>query len=112
MLTPPAQIDNMWLLLSNSTSSFNPVCTATYTFKQPPSMDGMRAALGKQVELFPKYKQRLANVGRRWHGASFVDDPHYSVDRHLFEEDLPGEAGKRELEDFVRRAGCKVEVRR
>lgn len=53
------------------------------------------------VDSFPKYRQRLANVGRRWHGARFVDDPKYDVRNHVSVQSLPGKAGKKELEEFV-----------
>ncbi|CEH14645.1 hypothetical protein CBOM_02472 [Ceraceosorus bombacis] len=96
-------IDNMWLLLSDTTSSFNPVCTATFVFKEPPTLDNIKEALKVQSDLFPKYKQKLANVGRKWHGAHFVDDPDWNVNRHVSIQRLPEPAGKKELEEYTAR---------
>lgn len=93
-------IDNMWLLLS-SISSFNPVCCATYTFKDGVTREGVEGMLEKQLKLFPKYKQVLRNTGRRWHGSTFVEDPNWDVKRQIFEESLPEPAGRKELDDFV-----------
>jgi hypothetical protein len=93
-------IDNMWLLLS-SISSFNPVCCATYTFKDGVAREGVEAMLEKQLKLFPKYRQVLRNTGRRWHGSTFVEDPNWDVKRQIFERNLPEPAGRKELDDFV-----------
>lgn len=93
-------LDNMWILLS-SISSFNPVCAATYTFKQPTDLETVYKVTYKQVETFPKYKQILSNTGRRWHGSVFVDDPNWDVKKHVFMEHLPEPAGRKELDDYV-----------
>lgn len=93
-------LDNMWLLLSHI-SSFNPVCCATYTFKDNVSRKGVEAMLEKQLKLFPKYGQILQNTGRRFHGSTFIDDPNWDVGRHIFEESLPEPAGRKELDDYV-----------
>lgn len=91
----------MWLLL-NDISGFNPACTATYTFEQPISKEKLKAALEKQASKFPRYKQRLTNTGRKFHGAMFEDikggwDVYDSV-KHVT---LPEPAGLKELEDFT-----------
>jgi hypothetical protein len=93
-------LDNMWILLS-SISNFNPVCTATYTFKKNVELVNVEETIDKQVKTFPKYKQILVNTGRRWHGSTFVDDPDWSVKKHVFEESLPEPAGRKELDDYV-----------
>lgn len=93
-------LDNMWILLS-SISSFNPVCCATYTFKENVKLSKVEETIFKQVETFPKYKQILKNTGRRWHGSTFVDDPDWTVQKHVSEESLPEPAGRKELDDYV-----------
>ncbi|GAC97675.1 sterol reductase [Pseudozyma hubeiensis SY62] len=93
-------IDNMWLLI-DGISSFNPVCTATYTFKQPPKLDDLKEAVVKQTAHFPKYKQRLADVGRFFHGTVFIDDENFDVNHHIQSYTLPGKAGKEEMEAFA-----------
>ena len=95
-------LDNMWILMS-SISSFNPVCSATYTFKTNVEVAKVEEVIHKQVERFPKYKQVLRNTGRRWHGSTFEDDVNWSVKRHVFEEALPEPAGRAELDDFTAR---------
>ncbi|UZJ57086.1 hypothetical protein CBS101457_006406 [Exobasidium rhododendri] len=93
-------LDNMWILLS-SVSNFNPVCSATYTFKHNVELAKMEETVLQQVDTFPKYKQILANTGRRWHGSTFIDDPNWSVKRHVFQESLPEPAGRKELDDYT-----------
>ncbi|EST05354.1 O-acyltransferase, WSD1, N-terminal [Kalmanozyma brasiliensis GHG001] len=93
-------IDNMWLLM-DGVSKFNPVCTATYTFKEPPQLQDIKDAILKQVDHFPKYKQKLADVGRFFHGTVFVDDANFDINHHMRAENLPGNAGRRELEAYA-----------
>ncbi|EPQ29687.1 uncharacterized protein PFL1_02907 [Pseudozyma flocculosa PF-1] len=93
-------LDNMWLLIDNI-SAFNPVCTATYTFQDRVDADRIRQKTLDQIDAFPKYRQRLADAGRLWHGALFVDDPDFDINRHVHVKKLPGDAGPKELEAFV-----------
>lgn len=50
---------------------------------------------------FPKYRQRLTSVGRKWHGARFEDDPVFDTKNHIHTVQLPEPAGKDELETLV-----------
>ena len=52
---------------------------------------------------FPRYHQRLTDVGRRFHGARFEDDPYLDINNTAHVDRLPEPAGKRELEldEFV-----------
>lgn len=50
---------------------------------------------------FPRYHQRLADVGRWFHGARFEDDPYFDINNHAHVVRLPEPAGKRELDEFV-----------
>lgn len=93
-------LDNMWLLL-DGISSFNPVCTATYTFAEPAKLDDLKEAMMRQIGHFPKYTQKLADVGRFFHGTVFIDDPNFDIDYHMRAHTLPGKAGKEELESFA-----------
>ena len=93
-------IDNMWLLL-DGISAFNPVCTATYTFKEPAKLKDVQDSMLRQIGHFPKYTQKLADVGRFFHGTVFIDDDHFDIDHHMRAHTLPGNAGKRELERFA-----------
>ncbi len=94
-------LDNLWLVLSSTTSDFNPVCTSTYTFDEPIEFDRVAQGIERQTERFPRYRQKLADVGRRWHGARFIDDPDWDVRNHLREENLPEPAGPAELDAFT-----------
>lgn len=93
-------LDNMWLLI-DGISSLNPVCTATYTFKNPAKLDKLKEAMLEQIGHFPKYTQRLADVGRFFHGTVFINDEDFDIDRHIRAYSLPGDAGTRELEAFA-----------
>ncbi|SPO24300.1 uncharacterized protein UTRI_03568 [Ustilago trichophora] len=93
-------IDNMWLLL-DGIDAFNPVCTATYTFKEPAKLQDIKDSMLRQIGHFPKYTQKLADVGRFFHGTVFIDDEHFDIDHHMRAHTLPGKAGKRELESFA-----------
>ncbi|CBQ73480.1 conserved hypothetical protein [Sporisorium reilianum SRZ2] len=93
-------IDNMWLLI-DGISAFNPVCVATYTFKEPAKLSDLQEAVLKQVGHFPKYTQKLADVGRFLHGTVFIDDDEFDIANHMQAHTLPGSAGKRELELFA-----------
>ncbi|KAN0065023.1 hypothetical protein ACQY0O_001486 [Thecaphora frezii] len=92
--------DNMWLLIQDI-SAFNPVCSGTFTFQGPVKPELLRAALLRQAETFPRYKQRLVNAGRLWHGPRFVDDPNFDMDNHLTVRQLPGKAGVEEFDAFI-----------
>lgn len=93
-------IDNMWLLI-DGVSSFNPVCTATYTFTEPVSAEDWKKALERQIGHFPKYTQKLADTGKFFRGTVFIDDQEFDVDNHLRGDRLPGKAGKKELEQYA-----------
>ena len=93
-------IDNMWLLL-DGISAFNPVCTATYTFKEPAKLQDMKDSMLRQIGHFPKYTQKLADVGRFFHGTVFINDEDFNIDNHMRAHTLPGNAGKAELESFA-----------
>ncbi|OCH91412.1 hypothetical protein OBBRIDRAFT_792348 [Obba rivulosa] len=93
-------IDNMWLLLTEATD-FNPVCASTYSLRGKLSLDMLKNAAMRQAERFPKYKQRLTSVGRRFHGARFEDNPEFNMNNHVHAVTLPEPAGKQELNDLM-----------
>ncbi|SNX87196.1 uncharacterized protein MEPE_05906 [Melanopsichium pennsylvanicum] len=93
-------LDNMWLLI-DGISAFNPVCTATYTFKEPAKLQDFQESMLRQIGHFPKYTQKLADIGRFFHGTVFIDDGHFDIDHHMKAHTLPGNAGKQELEKFA-----------
>lgn len=92
-------IDQMWLHLSKY--DFNPVCVACYILGDDATYERMEPVLAKLADKFPKYKSKLANVGRRFHGSTFVADESFDVKNHFTVKQLPGNAGKEELDDFV-----------
>lgn len=93
-------IDNMWILMSDS-AAFNPVCTATFVLKGRVEREELEASITRQVDTFPKYKQILTNMNRKFHGSMFIDDPNWNVKRHIEVRSLPEPAGRRELDDFT-----------
>lgn len=95
-----AGLDNMWLLM-DGISAFNPVCTATYTFKEPAKLQDLKDSMLRQIGYFPKYTQKLADAGRFFHGTLFIDDADFNIDHHMRSHTLPGKAGKQELESFA-----------
>ncbi|KAK0538448.1 hypothetical protein OC835_001429 [Tilletia horrida] len=117
-------LDQMWILLSppelggpdrdegdgnrskrsgKTSFDFVPTCAATYTFEgeQPVSYEDVKEALERQAETFPRYKSILTNMNRRFHGAVFVPDPDWNVERHIETVKLPDGAGRAELEDYI-----------
>ncbi|CAD6928485.1 unnamed protein product [Tilletia controversa] len=118
--------DQMWILLSppelggpppssssdqqagkgngkGASSSFVPTCTAIYMFEgdEPVSYDAVKEALNRQADAFPRYRSILSNTHRRFHGAAFVEDPQWDVERHIETVELPDGAGQDELEEFI-----------
>ncbi|KAF9816003.1 hypothetical protein IEO21_04253 [Rhodonia placenta] len=93
-------IDNMWLLLSEA-ADFNPVCACTYTLRDKLSLEQLYHSAERQAEKFPKYRQRVTSVGRRFHGARFENDPDFDMSKHIHAVTLPEPAGKRELDDLM-----------
>ncbi|TFY64776.1 hypothetical protein EVJ58_g2398 [Rhodofomes roseus] len=93
-------IDNLWFLLTDA-ADFNPVCASTYTLKGKLTLDQLYAAARRQSEKFPKYKQRVTSVCRRFHGARFEDDPDFDLKNHIHAVTLPEPAGKHELNELV-----------
>ena len=59
-------------------------------------------AARRQSEEFPKYKQRVTSVCRRFHGAYFEDDPEFDLKNHVRAVTLPEPAGRHELHELVR----------
>lgn len=82
--------------------AFNPVCTSTYCFDRSVDIESLREALHTQCAVFPKYRQKLAVRDKLFHPPFYVDDPDFSLDRHLQLVELPEPAGPRELNTFVR----------
>ncbi|CAL1698680.1 unnamed protein product [Somion occarium] len=94
-------IDNLWLLLREATSDFNPVCACTYVLRGKISVEMLQHAMIRTDKKFPKYHQRLTSVGRKFHGARFEDDPNFDMNNHILMAQLPEPAGRRELDDFM-----------
>ena len=67
------------------------------------TLDKLLAASQEQMERFPKYKQKLTDVNRRFHGPRFVDDPDFDLRNHVKAIRLKEPAGKVELEAVVSR---------
>lgn len=102
-------------------TDFNPVCASSYTLKGKLTREKLRPIMELQAESFPRYRQRLADTGRKLHGARFEDSPDFDVDQHsafalasLRRLDLltprtvrtihlPGAAGKKELDAAMSR---------
>ncbi len=106
-------IDNMWLLI-DGISSFNPICTATYTFKEPARLDDIRESMARQIGHFPKYTQKLADVGRFFHGTVFINDDDFDMSWHIRSETLPApraSASSRALPPTSSRATGTTRVR-
>lgn len=92
-------IDNMWLHLGHY--DFNPVCAAGYTLKEKPSVEVIIETLSRMVDKFPKYRSKLHNVGRKFHGSTFVPDPQFDIRNHFSQRSLPQPAGPQQLDDFI-----------
>ncbi|KAH9925720.1 wax ester synthase-like acyl-CoA acyltransferase domain-containing protein [Fomitopsis serialis] len=93
-------MDNLWFLLADVTD-FNPVCTSAYTLKGRLTLEDLYSAAQRQSEKFPKYKQRVTSVLRRFHGARFEEDPDFNLKNHIHAVSLPEPAGKHELNDLM-----------
>ncbi|KZT64591.1 hypothetical protein DAEQUDRAFT_678332 [Daedalea quercina L-15889] len=93
-------IDNLWFLLTEA-ADFNPVCASTYTLKGKLTLEQLYAVARRQSEKFPKYKQRVTSICRRFHGARFEDDPDFDLKNHIHAITLPDPAGKRELNELM-----------
>ncbi|TCD61046.1 hypothetical protein EIP91_009119 [Steccherinum ochraceum] len=93
-------IDNLFLLLTDATD-FNPVCACTFTLQGKLTVVDLRNAVYRLYTGFPKYRQRVTSVGRKFHGARFEDDPHFDVNNHVRVITLPEPAGKRELDELM-----------
>ncbi|KAL9937761.1 hypothetical protein V8E36_003306 [Tilletia maclaganii] len=112
-------LDQLWLLLSppevgglasndgarskRRGYGFVPTCAATYIFEgdEPVTYEAVREAVDRQAEAFSRYKSILTNLNRRFHGAVFVEDPNWSIDRHIETVELPKGSGQVELEAFI-----------
>ncbi|GAA94121.1 uncharacterized protein L969DRAFT_86227 [Mixia osmundae IAM 14324] len=99
-------IDHMWLQLED-VSTFNATCACTYTFKERMSIDKLRKAMKIQLDRFPKYRQRLIDHGRKWHGLQFEFDPSFDIANHVNAVTLPGKSGKAELDEYMGSFICK-----
>lgn len=92
-------IDNMWLHLSHY--DFNPVCAAGYTLKDVPETEVIIQTFYRMVDKFPKYASKLSNVGRKFHGTTFVPDTQFDIRNHFRRQSLPAPAGPEQLDDFI-----------
>ncbi|KAI0703948.1 wax ester synthase-like acyl-CoA acyltransferase domain-containing protein [Earliella scabrosa] len=93
-------VDNFWLQLADITD-FNPACTSVFIMRDHVTVEMMAEQLTRQAEKFPRYRQKLENVGQLFRGPTFVDDPDFSVLNHIHVRRLPEPAGKRELDALV-----------
>ncbi|GJJ11499.1 hypothetical protein Clacol_005732 [Clathrus columnatus] len=96
-------VDNLFLLLSEVASDFNPVCAAVYTFEKCIVLEDLESTALSMAEEFPKYKSRLTALGKKLHSPSFEPDPLFDVESHVSSTTLPQPAGKKELEDLMGR---------
>ncbi len=51
---------------------------------QPPGFASVRAHIQRRLSLAPRYRQKLAPVPLGVHAPEWIDDPAFSVDRHVF----------------------------
>lgn len=98
-------LDNLFLLMADNTD-FNPACAATYTFRGKVDPEVIKTSFSQMSERFPRYRKKLTDLHEILHGASFVDDPDFSIDNHinvvrLKSSDGSDTVGKDEFEAFV-----------
>ncbi|WP_353223808.1 WS/DGAT/MGAT family O-acyltransferase [Salinisphaera hydrothermalis] len=93
---PLSSVDRAWLRME---SEDNPMMiTAVMVLESPLDMRRFRRVLRERLLAFDRFRQRVV---RRGDAAWWSEDPHFNLNNHVHIVGLPGQAGKRELEQLV-----------
>lgn len=94
---PMSKVDTAWLRMERATNPM--MITGVLMFATPLSLDALLRLLRRRfIGQYPRFAQRAVDGAA---GASWQDDPHFDLGRHVREVALPGGADKAALETFV-----------
>jgi len=95
-------IDHMYLMMSGGSQGYNPLCISLCTYTEEIAFEGLMVAWENMISRYPRYRQKLTNMGRRLHTARLVEVENFNVRDYFTFERLPdGANGKRALEDII-----------
>ncbi|HET7502525.1 MAG TPA: wax ester/triacylglycerol synthase family O-acyltransferase [Kofleriaceae bacterium] len=93
---PLSALDAAFLGLESRDVPF--VHASILAFDRPLALDAVRAHVGGVLAGVPRYRQRI--VRGRVGTAAWVDDPVFSIERHILATTVPAPGGARELEEL------------
>ncbi|HMA45682.1 MAG TPA: wax ester/triacylglycerol synthase domain-containing protein, partial [Frankiaceae bacterium] len=101
--------DAAWLHMDRSTNLM--VVNVVLWLDRPLDRDALLAVLDKRlVGPFPRFRQRVVHRGAARGGPAWVDDPDFSLDRHVRNVRLAAPGDMRALQRFVgARAGVPLD---
>lgn len=93
---PMAKVDTAWLRMERPTNLM--MITGVMMFDSPIDLPRMKALLAERFLAYRRFRQKAVDLEA---AAFWEDDEDFDIDWHVRRTALPGEAGKRELQDLA-----------
>jgi diacylglycerol O-acyltransferase / wax synthase len=97
--TPVASVDSAWLRMDEATNRM--VVTGLLVLDRPVPIAEVRRVIEQRLIRFPRFTQRIIEVGGPGGVLAWEPDPAFSIDAHLFETPLPAPADQEALQALV-----------
>ncbi len=94
-------VDTAWLRMDRPHNLMT--ISGVLMFREKLSLARLRKVITKRFLVFRRFSQRPVETAA---GAFWETDPDFDLDHHIVRHDLPGRAGRRELQAFVSRLAC------
>lgn len=92
-----SSVDHAWLRMERPVNLM--MITSVFILRERLDLETLRQVIATRFLRFRRFRQRV--VAASYAGASWEDDPHFDLRRHVTRTALPGEGGKAELEELV-----------
>ena len=94
-------VDTAWLRMDRPHNLM--MISGVLMFREKLSLVRLKHVVTKRFLVFRRFSQRPVETAA---GAFWETDPDFDLDQHIVRHELPGRAGRRELQAFVSRLAC------
>lgn len=93
---PIAKVDTAWLRMEQPTNLM--MITGVIVLREAVDFEKLKEVVASRFLAFPRFRQKAVQTAR---GCWWEDDEEFELTSHIRRIALPGDAGKKELEEFV-----------
>ena len=94
-------VDTAWLRMDRPHNLM--MISGVLMFREKLSLARLKKVVTKRFLVFGRFSQRPVESAA---GAFWESDPDFDLDHHIVRHELPGRAGRRELQAFISRLAC------